>query len=860
MFLAVLVRRCQGNGRIRNARVEPEIVEHLTASPRREQLLSPVARMGMKLRDLLRERDAPFATFGLDDTCLIDAQILDATMAHPILINRPIVVTPAGVRHCRPAETVIDLSLLHQVAVLALEAITGDLAGRSAAEARTILDILSPHASEAAPISRWQDHLRRAAADTGISVQDAPWMFSDHGWRALSETSLLPLPSDPKVLDAFLLRKHATFPAFAAELNSRIKSIERLSDHFGIGVMPAEADQATTIEAAVRTLAGEVGLDWGHFWQDVCDIFDDDLSHLKGKDVLLCTDGALHSGGIAGRAIYFRPRQTGQADDGPDEPGIDDIPAALQSFIAILDPRIPVSEVRDGRRQNTELHKRLMDAKLVNTFRREDVLSDILAPNLPAMPVAHGTSDADLCRDALSYALRLATSLEARGDGESVTRALAKMPVPCRGGWYLLSHAIFGKGWSGTQGAAVDRYLRLASTKSAKAVRARLLNSPDDPDWGEFGETTRPVLENAGVSDGLPLMTIGGNEPALTCQVSHHRFHLNSLAPPPIEDETWNVFSENLRTEKSIYKSGRSKIDSFRWLPGIENRTSFDNETKQAFLEVVMGSAPIWGSGWLSVALLRDTGTYERIALNSPLFLALAMFDWIPDGDQEGTRSWSKPAGRWFVPSRYTANGRTWTFEHLAPLPAQVAVRIEQNDALKALFTSLGVAQYDPETRTNDVRLLESLGKAVENRKFRNASTLIGQLRAAWDAFDPASPAAFPRHVVVQQPDRALVLVEPSASSPVYLPSSRSSTTDLLELGLSVVAIEPRSAQRLADGFSGRFGLAVRNSERFELVAMSADRPVVDSESLELQSFRDLDGVIPLGSELVNAIDFCAVH
>ena len=109
MFLAVLVRRCQGNGRIRSARVEPEIVEHLTASPRREQLLSPVARMGMKLRDLLRERDAPFATFGLDDTCLIDAQILDATMAHPILINRPIVVAPAGVRHCRPAETVIDL-------------------------------------------------------------------------------------------------------------------------------------------------------------------------------------------------------------------------------------------------------------------------------------------------------------------------------------------------------------------------------------------------------------------------------------------------------------------------------------------------------------------------------------------------------------------------------------------------------------------------------------------------------------------------------------------------------------------------------------------------------------------------------
>lgn len=736
--------------------------------------------------------------------------------------------------------------LLHQAAVLALEAIADDLAGRSAAEAAGILDILAPHASESASKERWQNHLRQAAADMGVSIETAPWMLSDHGWRSLAETSLLPLPSDPKVLDAGLLRQHATFPAYSAAMDSRIGSIGRLSDHFGIGVMPAEADQATMIEGAAKALAGEAELDWGHFWQDVCEIFSDDLSHLMGKDVLLCTDGRLHSGGVAGQAIYFRPRQTGQDDDSPDEPGIDQIPAALQSFIAILDPQIPVSEVRDGRRQNTELHKRLTDSKLVNTFRREDVLADILVPNLPKMPVARRTSDAGLCRDALSYALRLAASLEARGDGESVTKAMAKIPVPCRGGWYPLSQAIFGKGWPETQGVAVDRYLRLAGTESAKAARARLLCKPDDPDWGEFGGVARHVLESAGVSDGLPLVRIGGKEPALICQVSNYRFQSHQAAPAPIDADTWKVFGENLNGWSSSYKSGRSKIDTFRWLPGLENRASFDSDTKQALLEVVMGSAPRWGSGWPSVDLMRDTGTYERITLDSPLFLALAMFDWIPDGDHEGTRSWSKPAGRWFVPSRYTANGRTWTFEHLDPLPAQVAVRIEQEDALKSLFTRLGVAHYDPETRTDDVRLLDSLGKAVENRTFRNASTLIGQLRAAWDAFDPASPVAFPAHVVVQQPDGVLALVEPSAANPVYLPSSRSSTSDLRELGLSVIAIEPKAAQRLAEGFSGRFGVAVRNSERFELVAQSGNQPFADSESVELPSFRDLDGVIPL--------------
>lgn len=736
--------------------------------------------------------------------------------------------------------------LLHQTAVLALEAIAGDLAGCSAAEAASILDILAPHAAESRPKERWQNHLRQAAAEMAISIEAAPWMLSDHGWRSLSETSLLPLPNDPKLLDASVLRQYANFPAYVAALDSRIGSIERLAEHFGISVMPAESDQATMIEAAAKALAEEAGLDWGYFWRDVCEIFSDDLSHLRGKDVLLCTDGRLHSGGVAGRAIYFRPRLFGQEDDSPDEPGIDQIPAALQSFIAILDPQIPVSEVRDGRRQNTELHKRLTDAKLVNTFRREDVIADILVPNLPQMPAARRTSEADLCRDALSYALRLAASSEARGDGESLTRAMARIPVPCLGGWYPLSQAIFGGGWPGTQGAVLERYLRLAGTDSTKAVRARLLGDPDDPDWGEFSGYARPVLESAGVSDGLPLMMIGGDKPALTCEVSHHRFQQLSSAPSPIDDEAWGVFSDNLRGLQSQYKSGRSKIDTFRWLPGLEARSSFDNDTKQAFLDVAMGSATHWGRSWLSVDLLRNTGTYERITLESPLALALAMFDWIPEGDLESTRSWSKPAGRWFVPSRYTANGRTWTFEHLKPLPAPVAVRLEQDEGLKSLFTSLGVAHYDPETRTDDVRLLESLGKAVERRSFRNASTLIGQLRAAWDAFYPASPAAFPAQIVVQQPDGNLALVEPTAVSRVYLPSSRSSISDLRELGLSVITIESKAAQRLADGFSGRFGATVRNSERFELVALSGGRPFADIESVELPSFRDLDGVIPM--------------
>ncbi|HEY7842841.1 MAG TPA: arsenate reductase (glutaredoxin) [Bradyrhizobium sp.] len=94
---------------IRNAGIEPHVVEYLKTPPSRTLLKQLIARMGISVRDLLREKGTPFHEFGLGDAKLSDDQLLDAMMAHPILINRPIVVTPNGVRLCRPSEEAIDL-------------------------------------------------------------------------------------------------------------------------------------------------------------------------------------------------------------------------------------------------------------------------------------------------------------------------------------------------------------------------------------------------------------------------------------------------------------------------------------------------------------------------------------------------------------------------------------------------------------------------------------------------------------------------------------------------------------------------------------------------------------------------------
>jgi arsenate reductase len=94
---------------IRNAGIEPHVVEYLKTPPSRAMLESLIERAGIGARALLREKGTPYAELGLDNPNLTDEQLLDAMMAHPILINRPLVVSPLGVRLCRPSETVLDL-------------------------------------------------------------------------------------------------------------------------------------------------------------------------------------------------------------------------------------------------------------------------------------------------------------------------------------------------------------------------------------------------------------------------------------------------------------------------------------------------------------------------------------------------------------------------------------------------------------------------------------------------------------------------------------------------------------------------------------------------------------------------------
>ncbi|GJG96790.1 arsenate reductase (glutaredoxin) [Cupriavidus pauculus] len=94
---------------IRNAGIEPTVIEYLSSPPGRQTLQQMIRDAGLTVRQAIREKGTPYAELGLSDPSLTDDQLLDAMLTHPILINRPFVVTGLGIRLCRPSELVLDI-------------------------------------------------------------------------------------------------------------------------------------------------------------------------------------------------------------------------------------------------------------------------------------------------------------------------------------------------------------------------------------------------------------------------------------------------------------------------------------------------------------------------------------------------------------------------------------------------------------------------------------------------------------------------------------------------------------------------------------------------------------------------------
>lgn len=738
--------------------------------------------------------------------------------------------------------------LLSEAAQLALSVVQNELVGQQLEEARAVVDLLAPWGTDLEATKRWQQLVTSAAETSGNNIKTAAWFLSDRGWESLSETSLLPDAGSLSVLTPQALREHAVFSAYVEGFDSRRELIDALSEGHGIGSHPAMEDLASTVELIALDIHKELEADWNGFWSDVDSLFDGDCSVLAGKSVLLGNDNQLHTGGSDNCTVFFIPRQ-GASDDEEveNDSDIKEVPSTLRPFVAFLSEHIQVYREVNGRLQQTRVRKLLLDSKLVSRFRREDILNDVLIARTPVLPVQLNSSDAELCRDILLWALRLMVHLIERGKGEKSLRLLKHLPAPCKGGWYPLAETAFGPGWPGTQGDVTQNYLALVKTAETREASKRLLQPPRNERWAGNGTAHIGLLRLVGVFDGLRLVSIDPNSWSSRFTANRISFQLPANRPPGWTESDWEEYRVIARNHaRPTYNSGTYEIQRLYVFPGLDKYQVLDKDARIAMMEVVLGSACHWDEGWDRLSIHRVEGNWDNISLPSPLAHCLRELPWL--GLENGDIiEWSRPADRWYVPALELARGRKWQFAHLWPLPGELANRLDVDARLADVMRRLGTPRFDPETRSASTQLLDALADAVVREEVPHWDVFLGQVRSAWRGFEPTVGSAFPKMLLVQRGSSRLIAESPDEEHPVYLPdSAKSFLAALKHFELPVIAIETEDAKRLADRFTAAFPESVLRASALKPVPLVGGEPWNDTPQDRLRDSTELEWVIPV--------------
>lgn len=746
------------------------------------------------------------------------------------------------------AGTSYNRFLLFEAARLAISVAKRELAGQNSDAARALIDLFAPWPTTHGSAQLWQQLTAAAAEEEAIDLNTEEWFLSDQGWVALNQISLLPLRGSASTLAPEMLRKHATFPTHIQELDSRRALIEAFSTARGIDPFPPSDDLASTVESIANELQAAPEADWNSFWSDAGDLFNNDCGALIGKRVVLGNDGQLHAGGGNDCAVFFIPRQGSTYDEEVDgENDIKDVPLSLKPFVAFLSDRIQIYEEKDGRLHQTRVRKLLLDSKLVSTFRREDILKDVLVLRTPQLPVPLTAPEAALCQDILLWGLRLMVPLVERGKAEGSIEQLRNLPAPCLGGWYPLGRTIFGPGWRDTLGGMVESYLRPVRSAETRQMLRRLLLPPSDERWPLDVAAHLIFFRRAGVFDGLKLTVIEPKSWGSSFQSHKHDFQLPVNSPPGLLEGDWQEYRVFASSKaRPSYNFGNYRVQRVYWIPGIERYQEFSEKTRRALMDVIFGSAARWDKGWDTLSITRVQGNFDNIELPSPLVHLLSNLPWL--GLANGASiDWCRPRDRWHVPALELGRGRRWQFSHLRPLPGELAIRLDKDRELASLLYRLGTPLFDPETKSGSTQLLNALVEAVEREEVPNWDVFLGQVRSAWRGFDPHIATSFPGKLLVQHAGSKLTVETPSKENTVYLPdSAKNFLAALKHFELPVVAIETEEARRLATRFTRAFPQGLILASSLQTVHLADGEPWNNTSEDRLRDDPDLEWLIPV--------------
>ena len=490
--------------------------------------------------------------------------------------------------------------------------------------------------------------------------------------------------------------------------------------------------------------------------------------------------------------IFFRPRHG--ADDAVDF--VESIPTSLKERIAFLHSGVKTLDAAQQR--NTEVQK-FLDGRFVRSFRREDLLRNVVIKSLPELPVAHGSAEATECAEILNWTLKLIGEEEQEGPPPMVSR----LPVACHGGWFAMEEAVFGPGWDGRCG---NHLQTLADSLPGDGLLRCALLSPDDPRWG-VGIERRPEGETAyasglgdffaraGVVDGLRLEACD----SIRFWMGGAGRTLPDTAPVAIPQPAWDDWKEAVRGQVEPQHVSWFQYDlrTVRVLAPL-HRSEFGDSARIALSNLILASFPHWEKGWEKVTIRKVGGAYFSQKITSPLQHWLSTLPWLHEGSGETHMPPHEPRAlrqRWLVPESLL-RGQKGRFRHLAPLSLPLAHRLAQDEELLEALRSLGLNVYPTENALTGPGLLDALADVVMRQKAMPAGgfdVFLGQVHHAWRSFDP--DRELPEHFLVRTKPRTFTVRTASELKDVYLPDDRARTRSLREHEQPIIAMRPEEAR-----------------------------------------------------------------
>lgn len=718
--------------------------------------------------------------------------------------------------------------LFDKMAKRAADIVSEHLARKGLDEARAILDILVPISSQEANGKDWFALIEKEFSELGLDIKEEPLLKTSDAWKSVKQASLPPRLDEPKVFTEELFYKSATFDVIDKGLSSRNSQIINFFEFVNIKANPLDGWVASTIEVVAQEIAFENKVAWNDFWHDIMLLFPGKSECLKGKKVVLGTDGELHASSDS-MSVFFRPRSSGDDEEVlPDRAVDENIPPELCSHIAFLNEAITVHVPREGGGiKNHPLHGYL-SSSLIQPFGVESILRNVLIPSTPDLPVSLDGEKDRLCRAISSWGLRLVAGLVAKDKGEKTLQYLGKLPVPCHGGWYPLNESSFGIGWNNTVGRELKSYLDAANTAETKEAAKKLLLPPYDGKWSKNVSADGGLLEKAGAFDGMRLIKIEPEDWVPIFQVSRRSgVRLPEEAPPVFDSEFWKLFSDKVHRDlKPGYKGPFPyQVENLYAIPGKQRFSSLSSFLRVDLMHVFLKSIAKWKGNWETISVSKIGGDRDSRSHESPLKYWLKESPWLIDNGK--SLSEFRPRDRWFIPPAAIA-GRIHQFKHLNPVPPKISRVLDSDRELSEELEKLGMPRYQPESKTSSTRLLDDLAISLENPEaIANRDIFMGQVRAAWSLFEPDTEGPFPTKLIVKSGSE-LKALSPSPDNPIFLPDDTSSFHHGLENYVkNILAIEPKDVKRLGMGFKRVFDRGIR------FISDLKAQPLVDGKPWE---------------------------